>query len=202
MLRKGNEIWVAHHMLPGTAEVTCPRPRGDGAGCHAYPCQAELPRIHADNCSAPLQVDFQDCGAVAIPTLWIVACTVCPQPTQIGSYFRVLHQRSSGSEPCVVSVIRALRSALHILYLMVRGCCAAKTQQTTRRRLRMLQRRHRPGLSPPLWRPESRIDGQTWTASKNDGGSTVLLVRHRHVHHWWTAVRRGQRRSGASKAFG
>lgn len=115
MLRKGNEIWVAPHMLPGTAEVTCPRPRGDGAGCHAYPCQAELPRIHADNCSAPSQVDFQDCGAVAIPTQWMVACTVCPQPTQIGSYFRVLHQRSSGSEPCIVSVIRALRSALHTL---------------------------------------------------------------------------------------
>ena len=43
-----NEIWVTYHTLSGTAEATCLRPRGDSAGCFAYPWQAQLPRINAD----------------------------------------------------------------------------------------------------------------------------------------------------------
>jgi hypothetical protein len=34
---EGNEIWVVHRIFPGTAEATCPRPRGNGAGCYACP---------------------------------------------------------------------------------------------------------------------------------------------------------------------
>jgi hypothetical protein len=47
---------------------------------------------------------------------------------------------------------RTPRSALPTRHSIVRGCCAAKTQETTRRRLRMGQGRHRPGLCPPLTR--------------------------------------------------
>lgn len=106
---------------------------------------------------------FQDCGAFLVPTqwTWTVACTSSTQPSPISLYSRALHQRPSGSDTCLASPTsrrhgRALRSALCARHSMVRGCCAARTQETTRRRLRVVQGSHRPSLCPPL--------AKTWKA--------------------------------------
>jgi hypothetical protein len=44
-------------------------------------------------------------GAFLVPTQWTAACTSCTQPSQLGLYSRVLHQRSSGSDTCPASRI-------------------------------------------------------------------------------------------------
>jgi hypothetical protein len=75
------------------------------------------------------------------PTQWIAACTACTQPSLTSPHCRVLHQP-------LPDLSRAPRSALPTRHSTVQGCCAAKTQETTRRRPRMLQGKHRPGLCP------------------------------------------------------
>jgi hypothetical protein len=102
--------------------------------------EAELPRIRANNCSAPSQFSRQQrAQSVCDPakSVPIPECCTNVHP-------ELFHVPPLGS----AAVIRALRSALHTHHSMVRDCCAAKVQKMTRRRLQMLQGRHHPGLCP------------------------------------------------------
>ncbi|KAH8621722.1 hypothetical protein IG631_23599 [Alternaria alternata] len=118
---EGNEIWVVHHIFPGTAEATCPRPRGRVA---KNICK-QLFRALAVYCSRQQRAQSVCNPAKSVP---IPECCTNVHPD-------LIHVPPLGSD----AVIRALRSALHTRHSMVRDCCAAKVQNMTRRRLQVLQ---------------------------------------------------------------